>query len=341
MDRSDYPALRAVATFVAMPDELGAFADAARAREALLAQRLAESVVADHEFEAVLRGAYQHNMFCRQRLDVVEAEIRQSAARWPALDTPAGSRQFQQYLAVKTREIHQVVADAAADSLARAAAVQALTGRYAIPHPLDKIAPWPWDDKTVPGDPKPGDLPINDEAWKIASKSPTLLDEWGKLKADGWEFTFKPDEGTYTRYGTPGEPGKVINIDPNLKNDPAQLVNAISHEIGHARYGAPTIDRSSRESCIQSQLDNEGAATMNMIKVEREILANGGPDIVRPGGSDDKFERIYDNYLQAGSTQGAYQTAITAIGKEFGSLHPSTEPASTYHDYYGQGCPAK
>lgn len=323
-----------------MPDELGAFADATRAREVLLVQRLTESVAADHAFEAVLRGAYQHTMFCRQRLDAIEAEIRQTAARWPALDTPAGSRRLQQYLAAKAREIHQVVADAATDSRAGAATVQALTGRYA-PVPADRPAPWPWDDKTVPGDPKPGGLPINEEAWKIASKSPTLLDEWEKLKADGWGFTFKPNEGTYTRYGDSGHSGKVINIDPSLKNDPAQLVNAISHEIGHARYGAPNIDRSSRDSCIQSQLDNEGAATMNMIKVEREILANGGPDIVRPGGSDDKFERIYDTYLQAGGTQGAYQTAITAIGRHFGSLHPSTEPASTYDDYYGQGCPAK
>ncbi|MEB3069811.1 DUF4226 domain-containing protein [[Mycobacterium] vasticus] len=322
-----------------MPDELGAFADAARAREAVLVQRLTESVTADREFEGVLRGAHRYNLFARRRLDAIEADIRQAAARWPALETPAGSRQFQQFLAVKTREVHQVVADAAADSRARAATVQALTGRYSS-SPADRPAPWPWDN-TVSGDPKPGDLPIDDEAWKIASKSPTLLAEWEKLKAERWKFTFKPNEGTYTQYGDSGRKENIINIDPSLKNDPAQLVNAISHEMGHALYGPPQIDRSARESCIKSQLDNEGAATMNMIKVEREILANGGPDIVRPGGSDDKFERIYDTYLQAGSTQAAYQTAITAIGQEFGSLHPSTEPASTYHDYYGQGCPAK
>lgn len=113
-----------------MPDELGAFADAARAREVLLVRRLAESVAADHEFEAVLRAARDQNRSYRRQLAAIEAEIRQATARWPAVDTPAGARRFQQYLTVKTRQIHQVVADAAADSQARAATVATLTGRY-------------------------------------------------------------------------------------------------------------------------------------------------------------------------------------------------------------------
>ncbi len=113
-----------------MPDQLGAFAEAARAREEQLVQRLATSVELDRSFEGILRGAHQYNLQSRARLDALEAEIHQSAASWPGLDTPAGARQFQVYLAGKTREIHQIVADAAADSQQRAAQVQALTGRY-------------------------------------------------------------------------------------------------------------------------------------------------------------------------------------------------------------------
>lgn len=45
-------------------------------------------------------------------------------------DTPAGNREFQQYLATKTREIHRIVADAADDSRRRANAVSALADRY-------------------------------------------------------------------------------------------------------------------------------------------------------------------------------------------------------------------
>ncbi|BBY33749.1 DUF4226 domain-containing protein [Mycolicibacter minnesotensis] len=113
-----------------MPDQVGAFAEAARAREEQLRQRLATSVQLDLSFEGVLRGARQHNLQSRARLDALEADIRAAAAAWPARNTPAGARQFQAYLAGKTREIHKIVADAAADSQQRAAQVQALTGRY-------------------------------------------------------------------------------------------------------------------------------------------------------------------------------------------------------------------
>lgn len=113
-----------------MPDQLGTFAEAARAREAQLAQRLATSAELDRSFEGILRGAHQYNLQSRARLDALEAEIRQAAATWPGMDTPAGARQFQAYLVGKTREIHKIVADASADSQQRAAQVQALTGRY-------------------------------------------------------------------------------------------------------------------------------------------------------------------------------------------------------------------
>jgi hypothetical protein len=113
-----------------MPEVLGAFADAARVREEQLVQRLATSVQLDRSFEGILRDAHQYNLQSRRRLDALEAEIGQTAATWPGLDTPAGARQFQAYLAGKTREIHKIVADAAADSQQRAAQVQALTGRY-------------------------------------------------------------------------------------------------------------------------------------------------------------------------------------------------------------------
>jgi len=97
-------------------DVVGAFADAAREREAELVQRLAASAAADSEFESVLRGAVEHNRASRQRLDAIEAEIQQAAASWRGLETPTGARQFQQFLVRKTREIHKIVADGLADS---------------------------------------------------------------------------------------------------------------------------------------------------------------------------------------------------------------------------------
>lgn len=115
-----------------MTENLGAFADAARAREEQLANRLAASVAADKQLQTILREAMQHNSSSRQRLDALESEIRQAASAWPGLDTPAGSRQFQRFLNGKTREIHRIVSDAAADSERRAGLVRTLTQRYEL-----------------------------------------------------------------------------------------------------------------------------------------------------------------------------------------------------------------
>ncbi|MEO8815556.1 MAG: DUF4226 domain-containing protein [Mycobacterium sp.] len=115
-----------------MADELDAHADGAREREALLVQRLATATRVDEAFVATLRDAHRMNMLGRQRLDAIRAEIEQAVANQEssALDTPAGARQFQRFLVDKTRDIHQVVADAAADSAKKAQLVQSLGGHY-------------------------------------------------------------------------------------------------------------------------------------------------------------------------------------------------------------------
>lgn len=134
---------------------LGAFADAARDGEAQLVQRLAVSTAADSEFESVLRGAVQNKRHSRQRLDAIEAEIKQAAVTWRGLETPLGARQFQQFLVRKTREIQKIVADGFADSQARAEALQKLSGSYAIGGDPPLAPPTaPADDSDRPGDDK-------------------------------------------------------------------------------------------------------------------------------------------------------------------------------------------
>ena len=120
-----------------MPEELGAHADAARAREDVLARRLQRSVQADRAFLATVRGATQVALQGRKRLDSIEAEIREALAhhRALALDTPAGARQFQRFLTAKSQDIHQVIADTVADSQARARSVRSLGGGYSVEDP--------------------------------------------------------------------------------------------------------------------------------------------------------------------------------------------------------------
>lgn len=116
-----------------MPEELGAHADAARAREDALARRLQRSVQADRAFVATVRGAAQVAVLGRKRLDGIEAEIREALDQHrAALETPAGARQFQRFLTAKTHDIHQVIADTVADSQARAQMVRTLSGGYSV-----------------------------------------------------------------------------------------------------------------------------------------------------------------------------------------------------------------
>lgn len=144
-----------------MAENLGAFANAARAREEELVNRLATAVAADKEFQTILQQALRSTARSRQRLDAIEAEIRETAAAWPGLDTPAGSRQFQRFLIAKTREIHRVVADAAADSRHRTQLVKTLTNHYRLGTGEDEQDPHiRLVDNTIPADSQPHDPTI-------------------------------------------------------------------------------------------------------------------------------------------------------------------------------------
>lgn len=191
-----------------MTENLGAFADAARAREDELVHRLAASVAADKQLQAILREAVQNNSMSRQRLDALESEIRQAASTWPGLDTPAGSRQFQQFLNGKTREIHRVVADAAADSQHKASLVQSLTTRYQFggddggdPHirlvdneiPADAAPP---HDPTIEG---PGSEPVPEK------QDGSPYDLGATIPGTGIVVTGDPETG-HPRLHIPGQP---------------------------------------------------------------------------------------------------------------------------------------
>ncbi|MGV0734529.1 DUF4226 domain-containing protein [Mycolicibacter sinensis] len=187
-----------------MTENRGAFADAARARENKLVNRLAASAAADHDFEAILREAVRNNSASRQRLDAMAAEIRQAAATWPGLDTPAGSRQFQRYLTGKAREIHKIVNDAHADSEHRAGLVRTLTNRYKLggdgdtdPHIrlVDNEIPTP-HDPSIAGSGSPP-VPENQEG------SP--YDLGATIPGTGIVITGDPETG-HPRLHLPGQP---------------------------------------------------------------------------------------------------------------------------------------
>lgn len=118
-----------------MPEEQGAQAQAIRTRQAALTSRLQIAARTDRVLAATVRDAADHARDGRQRLDAIRAEIRDAMAdqRTPALDTPAGTRQFQLFLAAKARDICRVVTDAVADDRVQTALLRSVGTGYDVP----------------------------------------------------------------------------------------------------------------------------------------------------------------------------------------------------------------
>ena len=78
---------------------------------------------------------------------------------------------------------------------------------------------------------------------------------------------------------------------------------------------------------------DEGAATLNNIKVQREITANGGPDIgvAGNGANHAAYNKAYDQFLKDGNAAAARQS----IGSVFGKGEITSTTKQSYANYYG------
>ncbi|MFD6161469.1 hypothetical protein ACFWF7_37785 [Nocardia sp. NPDC060256] len=182
-----------------------------------------------------------------------------------------------------------------------------------------------------PPTPLPAEIPVGPKTWEIAKLSPILSDQWHQLVKSGWQVKYgDPGGGDYTEYRT-----KTIVVDPSEKDAGPVLVQTLAHEFGHVLY--PSGDN------VDSRLQSEGAATLNNIRVQREILAAGGPDITIAGADTPEvvtmFNDAYDEYAKSGYTQDAHDKAAQTIGNWYAdNVHPSTCTAKTYRQYYEEGC---
>ncbi|MDN3369987.1 type VI secretion system tip protein VgrG, partial [Ralstonia pseudosolanacearum] len=106
----------------------------------------------------------------------------------------------------------------------------------------------------------------------------------------------------------------------------------LAHEVGHATY-AFKPDYSSKAAYVNGTLADEGAATMNNVKIQREILAKDGQDIGIAGNSANHaaYNKAYDQFLKDGNAEAARQ----AIGAQFGKGEITSNTHQPYADYYG------
>ncbi|MDU4484205.1 MAG: type VI secretion system tip protein TssI/VgrG, partial [Enterobacter sp.] len=163
----------------------------------------------------------------------------------------------------------------------------------------------------------------------LVDKSPTMKNDIATLKKRGWTF----EEGEAGKGTFANRQKRVITVDKNELGNPNAVVQSLSHESGHALY-EPNIDFSSRDAYLNSTLSDEGAATLNNIRVQREIIANKGGDIGIAGNpaNQTQYNRIYDS-LERGTIKES--EARTQIGLIFGKGEQTSTTGQYYEDYYG------
>lgn len=163
---------------------------------------------------------------------------------------------------------------------------------------------------------------------EMMAHSPTLTEDLKIMEKEKWKITFgEAGKGSVISRKPPS-----ITLDPDLKKNPRSLMQILAHEVGHARYPFEP-DMSSRAAYVRGALDDEGAAVLRSIKIQREILKSGGIDIGVPGQAKNipLYNKAYDHYLK----DGDYNAAIRKIGNVMGPNEYTSNTLEPYADYYG------
>jgi type VI secretion system secreted protein VgrG len=178
---------------------------------------------------------------------------------------------------------------------------------------------------------------LSPEIDALIAKSPTLSKNLRELTKNGWTIKYgTPGAGTFADRGK-----KEIVVDPNQKGNPNDVVQSLAHESGHAMYTPDAYvppDGLTKDQYVNantnSALKDEGEATMTNAQIRHEIQGNGGPDIGIAGAQSAQYEGVYEKYPNYSDRDQARQD----IGNIFATgEHPSTDPSSTYYDYYSKG----
>lgn len=171
---------------------------------------------------------------------------------------------------------------------------------------------------------------MSTSAIDLAAHSPELVENLEELEADGWQVVVGPaGGGSSCNSGT-----KILTIDANTLANDAGTVQTMAHETGHAQYEHEP-DTSSRDTYIDSMVGDEGMATIENIRVQREISENGGAPIRLAGNSANHaaYNAAYDQYLEDGDIE-ACRNAIGAVFRQGENVSVNSTPTN-YEDYYG------
>ncbi|NML33283.1 DUF6782 family putative metallopeptidase [Paraburkholderia antibiotica] len=166
---------------------------------------------------------------------------------------------------------------------------------------------------------------VGEDVSRLIGKSPGLLADLKKLGVSGWKIQYgEAGKGSFANRND-----QMITLDASLQSRPLKYVQVLSHEVRHAAYPYEE-DLSSKAAYVNGTLADEAAATMSSIRTQREILANGGPDIGVAGANAAAYNAAYDKFMQDGNAAACRQAIGVAFGKEI-----TSNTGQTYADYYG------
>lgn len=166
------------------------------------------------------------------------------------------------------------------------------------------------------------------------AKCPQFAENIKKLQDDGWSIEYgEQDKGSYA-----SRTSKKIVIDENEKGNTAGILETLAHESGHAMYTPdpyiPPDGLSKQEYASKnanSDLKDEGEATLVNIEMKKCLKKNGGMNIGVAGAQSDQYQEIAKKYPDPQDRDKARQE----IGDIFAdNENPSTDPDKTYRQYY-------
>lgn len=198
-----------------------------------------------------------------------------------------------------------------------------------------------WANLLLVGDSTEGQLPESyegpvEEVEALLGMSPTLVKTLRELEADKWIIRWGPSVGiSYT-----DRDKRLIIIDSGAKGNMYATLATLAHEIGHAYKGAAVPPRPAvallqrgmtREQWIDKMMElslvDEAEALLMRAQVQREIVANGGPNILE--GARAKYEDALDDAY--------YEYSIGRISRQEARLRIAdnlNDPEGFWYKYY-------
>ena len=169
----------------------------------------------------------------------------------------------------------------------------------------------------------------------FVAASPTLAEELSyAVDSANWKFYFAQGSSNAAATDVSGISG-TIHIDSNYEGNINDIVQQLSHELGHVEHWVYDDAKSvTSQQYIGDYLTGEGYAAMSNEAIRHEIITNMGIDVGEATGDTsghaaNYYEQEYENYV---NVTGNLHDAAVAAGNTYGAYESSG--GISYHQIY-------